>query len=122
MKELNTQKVKEYCLTKTVAFEDFPFGAEPLVIKVGSKMFAIISKDSISLKCDPFVAQNLRSQYSSVKPGYHLNKQHWNTVELSVEFPDSEMTWMIDHSYDLVYSKLSNKELQLLQNIMHHQL
>ena len=114
---LNIQEVKDYCLNKLGAFEDFPFGTEPLVIKVASKIFAIITKNSISLKCDPFVAQNLRNQYSSVKPGYHLNKSHWNTVYLEGEIPDSEISWMIDHSYDLVYSKLRKSEKETVTRL-----
>lgn len=107
--------VVKYCLTKNGAYEDYPFGPEPLVIKVGSKIFALISKKGdknyISLKCDPFVAQSLRQQYPSITPGYHLNKQHWNTVLLDGTVPDNEIKWLIDHSYDLVFKTLSKSKL-----------
>lgn len=111
---MNFQEIKNYCLSKTGAIEDFPFGPEPLVIKVASKMFAILNikdeKACISLKCDPFIAETLRQQYPSVKPGYHLNKQHWNTVTVDGTIPDSEILWMIDHSYDLIVKSLTKVE------------
>jgi len=96
-----------YSLSKKGAFEDYPFGSDVLVIKVGSKIFALISerggKLNISLKCDPFLADTLRQQYPSVTPGYHLNKKHWNTIEVNDSIPIDELYWMIDHSYDLVF-------------------
>jgi predicted DNA-binding protein (MmcQ/YjbR family) len=107
--------IKNHCLSKKGAFEDFPFGTDVLVIKVANKMFALIShqesKSMISLKCDPFIAQSLREQYSAITPGYHLNKQHWNTVILDESVPDNELYWMIDHSYGLVVKSLT-KALQ----------
>lgn len=115
---MNLKETIEYCLSKKSAFEDYPFGPEPIVIKVCSKMFAIISeKDnrvSISLKCDPMLAQNLRQQYESVKPGYHLNKEHWNTVVVNDSIPVSEVKWMIDHSYQLIIKSLTKKERETL--------
>jgi predicted DNA-binding protein (MmcQ/YjbR family) len=111
--------LRRYCLSKKCAYEDYPFGPEPLTIKVGSKMFAILSDDtktSLSLKCDPFVAQSLREQYTSVKPGYHLNKEHWNTVFPDCTIPDSEILWMIDHSYDLVVKSLTKEEKKKPEN------
>ncbi len=73
-------------------------------------MFALISKKSdklyISLKCDPFVSQSLREQYTAVTPGYHLNKSHWNTVSVNDTIPEQELIWMINHSYDLVAKKV----------------
>lgn len=106
--------VLKYCLSKKGAYEDFPFGPEPATIKVGSKMFALISNRSdkifISLKCDPFVAQSLREQYPSITPGDHLNKQHWNTIAIDGTIPEHEIIWMIDHSYDLVYKSLTKAD------------
>lgn len=111
---MDFKDIKLYCMSKNGATEDFPFGPEPLVIKVGSKMFAIISikfsKISISLKCDPFVAESLRETHAAITPGYHLNKQHWNTVVIDGSVPEKEIMWMIDHSYELVYKSLSKEE------------
>lgn len=108
---MDAKDIIKYCLSKENTYEDFPFGSEPLAVKVNSKIFALISekngKTCISLKCDPFVAQSLRQQYPSVTPGYHLNKQNWNTVTLDGSVPDKELVWMIDHSYELVIKKSS---------------
>jgi predicted DNA-binding protein (MmcQ/YjbR family) len=107
---MRMEKWVQYCLSKPGSYEDYPFGPEPTVIKVGSKMFALLSISNevvhISLKCDPFMAELLRQQYSAVKPGYHLNKRHWNTVSIDGSIPHSEVESMIDHSYELVVKSL----------------
>jgi predicted DNA-binding protein (MmcQ/YjbR family) len=83
-------------------------------------MFALISmkngKACISLKCDPFIAQSLRQQYPAITPGYHLNKEHWNTITVDGSVPDDEFIWMIDHLYELVYKSLSKAERKKLHN------
>ena len=114
------QELKTHCLSRKGAYEDYPFGPEPLVVKVVSKIFVLVSnksgKISISLKCDPFLAQNLREQYPSVTPGYHLNKEHWNTVLLDSSIPHSEILWMIDHSYEMVVKGLTSEEKKALSS------
>lgn len=108
----------QYCLSLKGAREDYPFGPEPLVIKVGGKMFALIGADaeniSLSLKCDPDMADMLRGQYDAVRPGYHMNKRHWNTVSVDGSVPDDELKWMIDHSYALVVKSLRKADRELL--------
>lgn len=115
---LSFEEIKNYCVGKPKSREDFPFGPEPLVIKVVSKIFAIINVEGpklyISLKCDPFMAQTFRQQYSAVKPGFHLNKQHWNTLTHDGTIPDTDLKWMIDHSYDLVCKTLSKTQKESL--------
>ena len=117
---MDIKKLTAYCLSKPCAFIDYPFGPDPAVIKVGSKMFALIfmrnQKACISLKCDPFIAQSLRQQYPSITPGYHLNKKHWNTVAIDGSIPGDKLIWMIDHSYELVYRLLSKSERKRLHN------
>lgn len=103
----------EYCLSRKGAVGEYPFGPDPLVIKVGGKMFALIAEPGegtavrISLKCDPVIAANLREENACVQPGYHLNKQHWNTVIADGSLPMADLHRMIDHSYDLVFGKLT---------------
>ena len=90
--------------------EEFPFGPTTAVFKVGGKMFAIVSVDSrpgsVSLKCDPGYAQALREQYPAVKAGYHLDKRHWNTVDLDGSVPADTLAEWIQDSYDLVSASL----------------
>ncbi len=101
---------REYCLRKAGVIESTPFGADNLVFKIGGKMFALLALDEIpaaaNLKCDPDLALELRDRYEQVRPGYHMNKRHWNTVELGTGLPDGEVRTMIDHSYELVVKGL----------------
>src|SRR6184192_106375 len=101
---------REYCLSKLAAIESTPFGEDVLVFKVARKIFAIAPLDEVpataNLKCDPDLALELRDRYEQVRPGYHMNKKHWNTVELDTGIPDAELRKMIDHSYDLVAKAL----------------
>lgn len=102
---MNVEIIREYCLNKYNTTEGFPFGENTLVFKVKGKIFALANLDgelSINLKCDPALAIDLREKYSSVTPGYHMNKKHWNTVLLDGSIPDKEIFSMIDHSYNLV--------------------
>ena len=95
------------------ATEEYPWGPSPMVIKVGRKMFAIVGLEAdplkISLKADPEDAIIQRNMYEAVQPGYHLNKEHWNTVTLDDSIPDKLLKQMIDESYQLVSKKLSRK-------------
>jgi len=102
--------VIEACVALPGAAEDFPFGDDVAVFKVGGRMFALVpltgDPGTVNLKCDPEVAQELRVRHTAVRPGYHQDKRHWNTVALDGSIPDDEIRWMIDHSYDLVVAKL----------------
>ncbi len=101
---------REYCLAKPNATEGTPFGETVLVFKVAGKMFALMSLDEVpataNLKCDPDLALELRDHYEQVRPGYHMNKKHWNTVEIDSGIPEADLRRMIDHSYDLVVQSL----------------
>ena len=107
---MDLAEFREYCLTKPGAREGTPFGPDVLVFKVGGKMFALAALDevptTVNLKCDPDLALDLRDRYDEVTPGYHMNKKHWNTVEIESGIPDIELRKMIDHSYKLVVEKL----------------
>jgi len=102
--------VISYILTKPGAVEMTPFGPETLVYKVGGKIFALTSPDEfptrLNLKCHPDRAQELRDQYESIIPGYHMNKRHWNTLVLDGRLPSKLVQELINHSYDLVVAAL----------------
>ncbi|WP_021595226.1 MmcQ/YjbR family DNA-binding protein [Actinomadura welshii] len=106
------------CLAKPGAAEDYPFGDEVAVFKVAGRMFALVplgaEPGSVSLKCDPDLAADLRRRHSAVAPGYHLNKRHWNTVTLDGSVPGEEVLEMIDHSYDLVVARLTKAQREAL--------
>ena len=107
---MDLEQFREYCLSKSSVTEGTPFGETVLVFKVGGKMFALAPLDEVpataNLKCDPDLALELRDRYEQVRPGYHMNKKHWNTVELGSGIPDAELRKMIDHSYELVVKSL----------------
>ncbi len=109
---MNVEEVRNYCLLKKGVLEDFPFGDSTPVMKVGGKIFALLSLDeppSINLKCDPSRAIELREVYPSIIPGYHMNKKHWNTLILDGTLPNDLMISLLDHSYDLVFNSLHEK-------------
>ena len=98
------------CLDLPAAEETYPFGEEVAVIKVGGKMFALVplfgEPGSVNLKCDPARALELRQAYPGLRPGYHQNKRHWNTVELDGSVEDDVVRGLIADSYDLVVAGL----------------
>lgn len=120
--------LREICLSFPGAFEDFPFGPEFSVFKVRAatsggatqhaKMFALSSMDqenwSVSLKCDPVLAEQLRTAHPEITGAWHMNKTHWNGVRLDGSLPDEMIRDMVEDSYDLVVASLSRKQQEQL--------
>jgi predicted DNA-binding protein (MmcQ/YjbR family) len=105
---MDIESLRDYCIALKGVEECFPFGDDTLVFKAGGKIFALVNLDgdqSINLKCDPALALELRERHSSVIPGYHMNKKHWNTINLDGTVPDKEVFSWIDHSYELIAGK-----------------
>jgi predicted DNA-binding protein (MmcQ/YjbR family) len=111
---MTREQVLAICGSFPKAVEDYPFGDGVAVFKVGGRMFALVSLDgdqgSVNLKCDPDIGVDLRARHAAVRPGYHQNKRHWNTVELDGSISDDELGEMIDHSYELVVGQLSRAQ------------
>jgi len=106
---MNIESLRDYCLSKKYVTESFPFDETTLVFKVFDKMFVLVNLDGelrINLKCDPEKALDLRERYPAVIPGYHMNKQLWNTVILDGSVNDKLIKQWIDHSYNEVVKKL----------------
>ena len=118
---MDLNSLKYYCLSKRGTTEDFPFDDKTLVLKVGSKIFAITNINDpyfkVSLKCDPYLANDLRRDYLAIKPGYHLNKTHWNTIEIDGNLSDDKIYWLLDLSYDLVFKGLKKDEKNRIANL-----
>ena len=109
---MDIASVREYCLIKKGATEELPFGPDTLVFKVQGKIFLLMglnTADSFNVKCDPEEAVRLREEYNEVIPGYHMNKQHWNTVFLNGRLSDVLLKKMIEDSYSLVVKSLPKK-------------
>ncbi len=102
--------LRTQCLSFEGSEETFPFGSETSVFKVAGKMFALSRLHaeplSVSLKCEPLLAEQLRMIHPAILAGYHLNKRHWNTVILDGSLPSSMIVAMLEDSYDLVVSRL----------------
>ncbi|KMY27274.1 MmcQ/YjbR family DNA-binding protein [Aeromonas caviae] len=103
-------QLREFLLSQPGATEDTPFGPEILVYRIAGKMFALVEWQaeplSINLKCEPELALLLREIHPEVKPGWHMNKQHWNTVTLSDGLSDDLWQGWIVHSYERVVAGL----------------
>lgn len=110
---MDIESFRDYCLSKPAVTEECPFGPDTLVFKVAGKVFALAGLDtidlSVNLKCNPLYAEELRERHTAVVPGYHMNKKHWNTVNVS-ELNDIKLfKSLVDHSYDLVVKSLPLK-------------
>lgn len=106
-------------MSKKGVTEEMPFGDQTLVFKVLGKMFALTGIDhftSINLKCRPEKAIELREEFPAVKPGYHMNKKHWNTVMMDGSLPDEMILEWTDESYELVVAGLPKKQQTILQS------
>jgi predicted DNA-binding protein (MmcQ/YjbR family) len=110
MRPMDAAGLRAWCLDQPGAIEDFPFGPEHSVFKVAGKMFALSALErtplEVSVKCEPDLAVALRRSYGAIRPGYHLNKRHWNTITLDGSLPDRLVCEFVEDSYDLVVSAL----------------
>ncbi|MEX1059198.1 MAG: MmcQ/YjbR family DNA-binding protein [Candidatus Saccharimonadales bacterium] len=110
---MDHKTVEEYILSMPNSRLDYPFGRNTAVYKVNDKMFALVTEKSdplsLSLKCDPNLAETLRAKYDTVMSGYHLNKKHWNTIVLTGQLSWDEIKDLIKHSYDLVTNGQTNR-------------
>ncbi len=116
---MNIEDLRGYCLSKKSVTESFPFDETTLVFKVMNKMFAVTDLEgelSVSIKCDPELAISLREQYSAVRPAWHFNKKHWNNVLIDGSVDISLIKEWIDHSYELIVSKLPLKDRKTLES------
>jgi len=114
---MNIEQFRDFCIALPGVTEEFPFGEDTLVYKVKGKMFALTSLEnfeSVNLKCDPENAVELRERYDAVTPGYHMNKKHWNTVEVNTGITNKLLYEWIKDSYDLVVKTLPKKDRESL--------
>ena len=113
---MDIEILREYCLQKKEVTEELPFGPDVIVFKVKGKVFLLLPLDtdqlSFNVKCDPDLALELREEYDCVKPGYHMNKKHWNTIEVDGTLNSKQLKQMIDHSYELIIQSLPKKKVK----------
>jgi len=109
---MTIDELQAHCATKPGVSWDTPFGPDVLVFRVAGKIFALAPLDvfeTINLKCEPERAIDLRERYEGIVPGFHMNKQHWNTVDVTGSLPRNLLVELIDHSYELVRASLPKK-------------
>ena len=115
---MDIEQFRYHCLSKKGVTEDFPFDEVTLCLRVAGKIFAILPLDAeqhtVTLKCDPDYALELREKHPEVQPGWHMNKKHWNTVDLDGGLDDKTVRSLADHSYDMVVKSLKKSERALL--------
>ncbi|WP_222164912.1 MmcQ/YjbR family DNA-binding protein [Edaphocola aurantiacus] len=108
---MDIESIRSFCLSQENVTESFPFGEETLVFKANEKIFLLLALDEqparINVKCDPDRAIELRESCSSVLPGYHMNKKHWNTIIMDGALDNAAVKSEILHSYHLVTAKKS---------------
>ena len=116
---MDAKALRAWCLQQAEAAEEFPFGEETSVFKVAGKIFALSALErtplEVSVKCEPGLALMLRDSYPAVRPGYHLNKQHWNTITLDGSISDQHVRDMIEDSYDLIVAALPKRTRDRIQ-------
>jgi predicted DNA-binding protein (MmcQ/YjbR family) len=115
---MDWKALRNACLKLSGAEETFPFGPETSVFKVAGKMFALSQRRAdpltVSVKCEPALAEQLRAAHPAITGGYHLNKRHWNTIVVDGSLPEEMIADMIEDSYDLVVSQLPRMKQQAL--------
>lgn len=121
---VHIEQLRDYCITKKGVTEHFPFDDVTLVFKVMNKMFLLTGIDAweqgetkMNVKCDPERSLELRGEYDSINPGWHMNKKHWNTVTLNSDVSDQFAFELIDHSYDLIIKSLPKKVQEEWSNL-----
>lgn len=122
---MDAATLRQYCLSLAGAYEDFPFGPESSVFKVRAggpdrpaKMFALSALSGrplmISLKCEPDLAQQLRTAHPEITGAWHMNKTHWNQLDLSGNLDDELVRNLVEDSYDLVVASLPRRDRESL--------
>jgi predicted DNA-binding protein (MmcQ/YjbR family) len=118
---MNLSFIQDYCMAKKGVEETLPFGPDTLVYKVMGKAFLLTGinnrTESINVKCNPDKAVELREQYESIQPGYHMNKKHWNTITIDGSLSLKIIKECIDDSYNLVVLALTKKDKQAWENL-----
>ena len=118
---MHIEQFREYCLNKKGVTESFPFDEDVLVFKVLNKMFALTSlkteEFSVSMKCNPEKAIELREEFESILPAFHMNKKHWNSVNVETLLDDKLFLELVNHSYELVVKGMTKKGRELLSKM-----
>ena len=118
------EEILAYGLTFADTYVDTPFSDtnwQLVRVKQSKKAFLwTYEKDgflNLNVKADPEWRDFWRSTYESVIPGYHQNKEHWNTIILDGSIPDEDVKHMIAESYDLVTDSPTKRIYEAVKKI-----
>ena len=110
---MTPDELRQACLGLPGAEETAPFSEGLSVFKVEGKIFAITRLSGepleVSLKCEPELAEQLRVTHPAIRPGYHLNKRHWNTVLIDGSVADEMVLSLVEDSWALVVDGLPRR-------------
>lgn len=117
---MTRRELIDLCLSYPDSYEDYPF--DDLTAGAGiwtvmrhlsnKKSFAMIYERGglcVNLKCEPARADLLRQLFDGIQPGYHMNKEHWNTVYVNQDVPEDVLREMLDRSFGLTAPKTRKK-------------
>ncbi|WP_281225630.1 MmcQ/YjbR family DNA-binding protein [Flavobacterium aquiphilum] len=117
---MNVEDFRKYCLSLNGVTEKMPFGKATsqydrnlLVFSIGDKWFCLVNIevfDFCVLKSEPDLIEELRIQYDSIRPGYHMNHKHWISVYFNTDLDDKNILKLVKESYQLVLESLPKKE------------
>lgn len=118
------EQALDYGLSFPDTYQDVPFHDDnwQLVRYKGNKKAFLwtYTKDgyvNLNVKVNPEKALFWRNVYASVIPGYHQNKEHWNTIILDGSIPDKDVKLMIAESYDLISDSPSKRIYEAVKRI-----
>jgi predicted DNA-binding protein (MmcQ/YjbR family) len=109
---MDIESVRAYCLSLPHAKEDFPFDETTLAFRVGGRIFAMQDLERTEwfvLKCEPSYALELREQYVEISGAWHMNKRHWNQLNLFGMLSNRLVEHLICYSYNEVVKKIPKR-------------
>lgn len=106
---MNIEELRLQALSLPNVTEGFPFGDDVIVYKINERIFLLLplttEKLQFNVKCNPEFAVELREQYPCIKPGYHMNKKHWNTIIVDGSLTNKQLIQFVYDSYALFAKK-----------------
>ena len=109
---MNIEEIREYALSLPLVTEDMAFGPDHLLFRICNKIFGCLDlqrPDSVTVKCDPDYAEDLREHHREIEPAWHWNKRYWNQIDLRGSLSDETIRALIRHSYSQVVAGLPRK-------------
>lgn len=115
---MNIEEIRDFCLSMPYVTEDCPFGPDAVTYRIGGKIFCMMDLSGhwqfYNLKCDPDYSIELRDRYECIRPGFHMNKRHWISIDINSNIPSQLERAIISHAYRQTARGLTHKLRQKL--------